>query len=1429
MAVVETGAKAQVVSATDVLCEGPIYGLVSGAASVYLNNNSAENVKFNSYAPVDTGTVNGQAAGTITFNNSTLGTIDNNTVLPDSLNNSATAPRDIRLLGSGEARVPVNLSNFSDSGESRSQIRLSRPNGNWDSNFHNTVFGEIESVLEILYADGTKIRIFGNFVRDSNNNGDFNWSKANGALDADNLPAQGLLLTFKLSKVSSLDLFNKQVTTVDSFNGTFSFELSSQFTFEANSSSHGGTFNPSAPISKVSNLFVQENTGTLLQRPLPAVAGIGGNTTIQGSTSNVNLPVLKVIIDTNSHGVTPIDLEGLPVIDEDDYKKRDRSLVDTSDCAQDPSILNASDFGLTTVAKVQEADKVSFNILYSQGLYFIGGSSGKKRDSWAWYEVSIEFQQNSNTWVHPTPLFGEYLKHRGQTNAAITFQQVVDLNEFSDINYTNFRIKIFRVTRHIGLPVMETGGSRRIRGGPYDNRRKWTTLMGAEITQLQAINEDSFSYPYTAHVQTTFSSRAFTSPPKRTYDIRGKLVKVPNGYVPREASPIGKAEYPIFWDGSLSDTLVYTDNPAWIFLDLVTNSRYGAGSWLSNSDIDLFALYRISKFCDELVDSKELFKTEYAERGEWYKIVSLGNANWNTFAGTFGVTYSVGDEVRSIKKHTSTGTISRLEPRFRTNLLLTKSVPVYKVLKDLTSMFLSMLYWTNGKLTLVQDMPQNPVATFSKSNTIDGAFSYESSSYTTRVNQVIVQWNNPRSNYSTEKIVIEDNEAIVKAGKLIPLEVVAFGCTSESQATRYGKWKLYTAQNENEIVLFSTALEGKIIRPGDVVNVQDSDRQNFIQSGRVSAATSTTITFDRSVTLSSSSVYEVYVSLPGGGGMYVGSSPVTINSIEYAPGAFIPSAYNYVSGGLQLVSLDTEQKATNAFDSAGNLLNVEWRPHVRTERLPIINTGTSETTVTLDNSLTFDFTPSPGSIWSLRETETSGEEVYGTSKTYRVLSVSQDNPLSVSIRAAEQFTDKFIKVEDEDREEVLEEIIPENEEEEVPPPIALSIQPMGGLQSILKFKWSPPENYPRVAQYEVVSSVGTGETVTTTNLGKVYREVEVGTHTFKVRTESTTGDFSEWASTVFEGSGNSVGDEDQPENSSAKAHGIPKCGVASSKGVIRRDSVASSAEKYSKTSPKFYVVKQDIAYTNRTVTAYRYFWNDVEVRKVSALPNDVQDISGNRYTQGTQQEVDTSNANITETYFAIKSTSTAGAEGAEVFEFLQYPVTIATCGSPDLFTEIASRSPNGFVDLSGVIDDDTRELYIYYDASVPRVFLAEWDSNANTIDSPGFWRDANQPMSAAWTALTGTAFLAANSTILVGTGTSFISEVEPGDIISLANLSTQVETLGSAAKVNYVLSNGQLVLDRSFISDISLTNFYRATHRGDPSEDSLLVTISRPT
>ena len=48
---VYSGSIGQNISATDVLCEGPIYGLVDGAASLYLDNNPALQAKLKSFSP----------------------------------------------------------------------------------------------------------------------------------------------------------------------------------------------------------------------------------------------------------------------------------------------------------------------------------------------------------------------------------------------------------------------------------------------------------------------------------------------------------------------------------------------------------------------------------------------------------------------------------------------------------------------------------------------------------------------------------------------------------------------------------------------------------------------------------------------------------------------------------------------------------------------------------------------------------------------------------------------------------------------------------------------------------------------------------------------------------------------------------------------------------------------------------------------------------------------------------------------------------------------------------------------------------------------------------------------------------------------------------------------------------------------------------
>ena len=157
------------------------------------------------------------------------------------------------------------------------------------------------------------------------------------------------------------------------------------------------------------------------------------------------------------------------------------------------------------------------------------------------------------------------------------------------------------------------------------------------------------------------------------------------------------------------------DNPAWVFYDIVTNNRFGAGDWVNENDIDKYSLYRIAQYCDELVDDGK--------------------------GGT--------------------------EPRFRANVYLSKATDVYKVLKDMATIFGSMLYWLDGRLTPVLDAPADPVYSFSKANVIDGTFTYESTGQKTRTNQVVVTWNNPEIGYEQQALIVEDRVDIARTGRII--------------------------------------------------------------------------------------------------------------------------------------------------------------------------------------------------------------------------------------------------------------------------------------------------------------------------------------------------------------------------------------------------------------------------------------------------------------------------------------------------------------------------------------------------------------------------------------------------------------------------------------------------------------------------------------
>ena len=113
-------------------------------------------------------------------------------------------------------------------------------------------------------------------------------------------------------------------------------------------------------------------------------------------------------------------------------------------------------------------------------------------------------------------------------------------------------------------------------------------------------NRGSFNYPFSALVKSSVSSRHFQSDPARTFDMKMLKIKVPQNYDPEAR------EYVDNWNGNYDGFLRWTDNPAWIYYDLCTNSRYGIGNGkIFEKDLNKWELYKISKYCDELVKSNE--------------------------------------------------------------------------------------------------------------------------------------------------------------------------------------------------------------------------------------------------------------------------------------------------------------------------------------------------------------------------------------------------------------------------------------------------------------------------------------------------------------------------------------------------------------------------------------------------------------------------------------------------------------------------------------------------------------------------------------------------------------------------------------------------------------------------------------------------------
>ena len=298
-----------------------------------------------------------------------------------------------------------------------------------------------------------------------------------------------------------------------------------------------------------------------------------------------------------------------------------------------------------------------------------------------------------------------------------------------------------------------------------------TLVSKTSVLSITEVYSDRFVYPDAALVCSKFDARYFSDIPTRSYKVRLLKVKIPINYDPITRSYNGP------WNGKFK--VAWTDNPAWCFYDLLTNNRYGLGKYINSDLTDKWTLYEIGQYCDQLVSD-----------------------------GAGG-----------------------LEPRFSCNLYISTKEEAFKVLNDMASIFLGIIYYSAGQIVLAQDSPKTPIYLFNNSNLINGEFNYSDASKKSKKTVATIRYNDKNDNFKPAIEYIEDVNSILKYG-IKETEIAAFGCTNKNQARRLGKWLLLTDNIETEIIEFDAGLEGNYIKPGDVISVYDQYRKNSSYAGR---------------------------------------------------------------------------------------------------------------------------------------------------------------------------------------------------------------------------------------------------------------------------------------------------------------------------------------------------------------------------------------------------------------------------------------------------------------------------------------------------------------------------------------------------------------------------------------------------------------------
>jgi hypothetical protein len=324
------------------------------------------------------------------------------------------------------------------------------------------------------------------------------------------------------------------------------------------------------------------------------------------------------------------------------------------------------------------------------------------------------------------------------------------------------------------------------------------------VNKVTEIINANLPYPFSAIIGTKLDSRSFSSIPKRSYDCKLKKVKIPNNYFPTsngidkryydskkefdDAGQKNKLIYKGDWDGVFHDTLQWTDNPAWILYDLLTNNRYGMGLHIDVNKINKWQLYKIGRFCDNVDDQGYFLGVEDGKGGK--------------------------------------------EPRFSCNIVFDQGQEIFDAINTIAALFRGRVFFSNSEINFVDDRPKRATNFFTNESVKDGLFFYSNNRRDEQFNTIEIGYKDRFNNYEPKIEVVEDEEDIKERG-IFKKRIDGIGITSRAMARRAAQHQIFSKIKENQQVAFTAGLETLLCKPGDLVIIEDELKTNITNFGKV--------------------------------------------------------------------------------------------------------------------------------------------------------------------------------------------------------------------------------------------------------------------------------------------------------------------------------------------------------------------------------------------------------------------------------------------------------------------------------------------------------------------------------------------------------------------------------------------------------------------